>query len=65
MNWQTIIEDLLQRGYTLTTIGREIGTTCAAVRSMRIGLQKDTRWATGEKLINLHTKVMRRRSKQK
>ena len=60
MNWKTTIEDLLQRGYTLASIGREIGTTGAAVRAMMLNPDQQPRWSTGEKLRALHKKVMRK-----
>ena len=60
MNWTNTINDLLQRGYTFRAIGSEIGTTGQAVRAMMVNENQQPRWATGNKLINLHKKVMRK-----
>jgi len=58
--WTEIISDLLQRGYTLAAIGEHIGTTGAAVRAMAIKTGHQPRWITGNELIKLHKKVMRK-----
>ena len=60
MNWTETINDLLQRGYTFASIGREIGTTGAAVRAMMLNKGQQPRWSTGQKVIGLHKKAMRR-----
>ena len=60
MNWTDTINDLLQRGYTFASIGREIGTTGAAVRAMMLNADQQPRWSTGEKILGLHKKAMRK-----
>lgn len=60
MDWTNTINDLLQRGYTFASIGREIGTTGAAVRAMMKNADQQPRWSTGDKLIALHRKSARR-----
>jgi hypothetical protein len=60
MNWTETINDLLQRGYTFASIGREIGTTGAAVRAMMRNQGQQPRWSTGQKVIDLHKKTMRK-----
>ena len=61
MNWTDTINDLLQRGHTFASIGREIGTTGAAVRAMMLNADQQPRWSTGEKIISLHKKAMRKK----
>jgi hypothetical protein len=61
MNWTNVINDLLQRGYTFEAIGRDIGCTGAAVRAMARNSEQQPRWNTGDKLVKLHAKVMRRK----
>lgn len=60
MIWADTINDLLQRGYTYAAIGNEIGTTGAAVQMMMRNKNHQPRWSTGDKLIALHKKVMRK-----
>jgi hypothetical protein len=60
MNWTNIITDLLQRGYTFAAIGEHIGTTGAAVRAMATKYGHQPRWITGDRLISLHKKVMKK-----
>lgn len=60
MNWKNTIEDLLQRGYTYASIGAEIGATGQAVRAFMDDPTRNPRWHTGDKLISLHKRVMRR-----
>ena len=60
MNWNLTIDELLQRGHTFASIGREIGTTGAAVRAMMLNPDQQPRWATGQRVIELHKKAMRK-----
>jgi len=60
MIWTNIISDLLQRGYTYAAIGAEIGTTGAAVQMMMRNDNHQPRWITGDKLIALHKRAMRK-----
>lgn len=60
MNWMTTISELLQRGYTFESIGREIGTTGAAVRAMMRNANQQPRWSTGNKILLLHKAAMRK-----
>ena len=60
MNWKTIVEDLLKRGYSMASLGREIGVTGEAMRALRINLDQDPRYSTGAKLLELHKKAMRK-----
>ena len=60
MNWTNLINDILQRGYTFEAIGREIGVTRGAVQAMMRNEGQQPRWHTGNKLVKLHAKVMRK-----
>ncbi len=60
MNWTTIISDLLKRDYTYSSIGRELDVTSAAVRALMNNVDQQPRWVTGNKLLALHRKVMRK-----
>lgn len=61
MVWSELISDLVQRGYTTTDIGSGCGVTGAAIRALIINAGQEPRWITGDRLIALHKKVMRRR----
>jgi len=60
MNWTNVISDLLQRGYTFASIGRELNVTTPAVRAMMNNVGQQPRWHTGDKLLALHRKAMRK-----
>jgi len=60
MNWTNVITDLLQRGHTFVSIGEAINVTPAAVRAMMKNIGQQPRWHTGNALIKLHSKVMRK-----
>lgn len=60
MEFTDMISDLLQRGYTLQKIGDAIGTTESNVRAMLTNSRQRPRWDTGDKLITLHKKTMRK-----
>lgn len=60
MNWKSTIEDLLQRGHTYASIGAEIGATGQAVRAFMVDDTRNPRWHTGDKLIAMHKKAMRK-----
>ena len=60
MNWTQLIDDLRKRGETFESIGSTIGCTGAAVRAISNNPEQQPRWHTGDALIKLHSKVMRR-----
>ena len=61
MDFKTIITDLQSKGYTLGMIAKEIGTTRPGVSAIMHNEGQQPRWATGDKLIQLHRKAMRRK----
>jgi transcriptional regulator with XRE-family HTH domain len=60
MNWKNIIDDLLQRGFTLISIADAIGLTSSAVWQLKNNSGQQPRWEAGDKLLTLHRRVMRR-----
>jgi len=60
MKWKTLIEDLLKRGYTQASLGRELEITGEAVRALTINFDQEPRYKTGAALIALHKKAMRK-----
>lgn len=63
MDFKKIITDLQQRGYTLERIGLDIGVTAPAVRALLNNRGQQPRWVTGDKLITMHKKAMRKHPK--
>ena len=59
--WPMLINQIKQRGHTFASIARDIGCTGAAVRAMARNSEQQPRWSTGDKLVKLHAKVMRRK----
>jgi hypothetical protein len=62
MDFKTIISDLQQRGYTMAMIAESIGTTRANVAAILRNTDQQPRWVTGNKLIELHKRVMKRKA---
>jgi hypothetical protein len=60
MNWTNLIDDLLQRGHTFRSISDELGVTPAAVRAMMHNAGQQPRWNTGDRLVSLHKRMMRK-----
>jgi len=60
MNWKNLIDDLLQRGHTFRSISDDLGVTPAAVRAMANNAGQQPRWNTGDRLVSLHKRVMRK-----
>ena len=61
MKWKTIIDDLIDCGYTQASLGRELGITGEAVRALTINADQEPRYKTGAALIALHKKALRRK----
>jgi hypothetical protein len=57
MNWKALIEDLLQAGFSQSSISREIGLTQPTVFRILNGEQKDMKWTDGERLLALHRRA--------
>jgi transcriptional regulator with XRE-family HTH domain len=60
MNWKIIINDLLQRGFTLISIADAVGVTSSAVWQLKNNSGQQPRWEAGDKLLTLHRRAMRR-----
>lgn len=60
MNWKTIVDELLKRGETYASIGREVGITSANVRMLVVNDGQQPRWPTGDKLIRMHKRLLRK-----
>lgn len=61
MNWKKIIQDLIETGHTFNGLGRKVGITGAGVRALTINAGQSPRWETGDALIALHKKAMRKK----
>ena len=55
-----MITEMLERGETPTTIARAVDLTSANVSALMRNESQQPRWITGEKIIKLHKKIMRR-----
>lgn len=60
MNWTQIIEDITKRGYTMANVARLIGVEPVTIQALRHGRSANPQWPTGDALIRLHKKVMRK-----
>lgn len=65
MDWQKLISDLLNAGWSQTAIGREVGKSQAWVSAVLRNAFKDIPWHTGERLRKLHARVCRRKKSTK
>jgi hypothetical protein len=62
MNFQTIITEILERGYTLKAIADRCGLASAGhVHDLKTGRQKNVSFTAGTLLCNLHQSAMRRK----
>ena len=60
MNFQTIIQDMLARGETEVSIAAEVGQTRQNINHLLLGKVKSPSWYTGDKLISMHRKTMKK-----
>ena len=60
MNWINIIEEITQRGYTMADVARHVGVAPVTIQALKHGRNEQPRWATGDKLLALHRKLMRK-----
>lgn len=60
MNWKKLIQDLLDEGMTQVAIADEIGLKQPSIVDILQEKTKSVRWETGNKLIALHKRVMRK-----
>lgn len=60
MNWTKIIDELRQRGYTMVDIARAIGVEPTTIQAIRGGRNQNPQWPTGDALIRLYKKAMRK-----
>lgn len=60
MNWTNIIDEIIQRGYTMADIARHVGVEPVTIRALKHGRNSQPRWPTGDKILALHKKMMRK-----
>jgi len=62
MNFQQLITEILERGYTLRQIADKCGLSSAGhVHDLKTGRQKKVSFESGALLCNLHRSAMRRK----
>lgn len=59
MNWQQLIQEIQQSGISQEEIGESIGRSQAWVSAAAKGKYQDLRWADGEAIRKLHSKVLK------
>ena len=60
-NFQRLIRDLIQRcGFSEAAIGECVGVTQPAISRLKLTPGAEPRWSTGDALIRLHKKEMRK-----
>lgn len=52
--WTRIIEQLIASGLTETEIAKEVGVEQPTINRLKLGVQKSTAYATGQKIMALH-----------
>lgn len=57
LQWKTIIEEIMQEGYSQTRIARDISVSKEAVSKLMRGITHEPRYGTGSKLLALHMKT--------
>jgi len=60
MDWKSLIQDLLDSGMTQTAIGDQIFLSQSCVNDLLKGRTKDIRWRSGDALMRLHMRVMKK-----
>lgn len=65
MNWQNIITDLIEAGWTQAQIGEYVGKQQSWVSYLMHGRFKGVAWDTGEALRKLHSREMRKQKTRK
>lgn len=56
MNWNTIIQDLLDAGLTQVSIAQECDTGQSHISALYRGDRKNPNWPLGQRLIDLHAR---------
>lgn len=64
MDWKSIITDIRSRKITLQEIATQSGMSRGQVHDLITGRGKTVVYETGVKLIELHKRTMRRKSRQ-
>lgn len=66
MNFSQMIKDLksFDKGWTLETIGSELGISAMSVHRIENGVTKDPGWSKGDKLIQLWKNEKRKADKR-
>lgn len=54
MNWQTILKDLKDRGWTQAQLAEHIGVVQSAISDLSRGAAEDPKFSTGSALKELH-----------
>lgn len=57
MNWKSLIQELVARGWTQAQIAAEVGIKQSTIAGILAGAQKDMKWHNGERLRALHARV--------
>jgi hypothetical protein len=66
IRWPEVIEQIVRAGVSLTKIADECGFSSAgALHDLKSGRSPTCTWERGAKLIDMHTKVTRRRAARK
>lgn len=60
MNWTNIITEITQRGYTMADVARLVDVEPVTIQALKHGRNQQPRWVTGDRLLALHRKVMRK-----
>lgn len=60
MNFQTIIQDMQDAGYTQKQIAKLCGCSQASVSDLLTGAVKDPRYSTGATLLLVHKQALRK-----
>jgi hypothetical protein len=63
MNWKKLLQDLLDLNMTQAAIGAAIGLKQPSIAGLLKGDTQDVLWNTGNKLIDLHKRAMRKAKK--
>ncbi len=64
MDWQAIIKDLIEDGYTQTQLAIECGVGQTTVSDLARGASTDPSYSFGRALNELHERLLKRRQRQ-
>lgn len=64
MNWKKLIHELCSAGMTQIEISTEVGLAQASISDIARGRTKAPSWEPGQKLIALHSRVIKNKSNQ-